>query len=162
MLDIKTNVKRGLGKNKIDISNPEFYEEYKRFELSKNKIVHPIQLYRKVIDSFNKKLVENIILNNETFEFPYKLGYLGIIKYEVIFDLNNKNLWKVDYKKSKEIGQIVYFDQPYRYKWKWDKFKKLKGKRWYRFQPSRNASRSITKALNNNKSLDYFEKVTRN
>ncbi len=110
--------------------------------------------------TYRESEIDSIVKENEPVKLPYKLGTLGIIKYKVVLDPDKKNKWKCDYKTSKEMGFIVYFDQEFRYRWKWAKWtSKMRGKRWYTFYPCRPASRAIPQALRENKRLDYYEKI---
>jgi|ERR1017187_2254950 hypothetical protein len=159
---IITNAKRGRSKVKRDVSIRDFYILYKERELKKNRNPKEYKLYANIIKDANKLIIDKIVKENEIVRLPYKLGLLGITKYNVNFDETKKNKWLIDYQKSKEHGQIVYYDQPFRYKYRWEKAKGsciVKGKRWYRFQPSRYASRLIPQALRENSRLDYCTKL---
>jgi len=161
-MDIITNAKRGLGKRKRDKSIRDFYQFYCEKEISKGRKPKDYKVYAKVIKEVNKRLIDKIVLENEIVKLPYRLGLLGITKYSVNFDYDKRNYWKVDYQKSKQAGYIIYYESPFRYKWRWEKTKGtciVKGKRYYRFLPSRYASRLIPKALRENSKLDYCEKL---
>lgn len=160
MIEIRTNVKRNKGKVTADISLAEFYLEYCRMENVKNRTPKEYKIYSAVLKDVNKAIAD-LCLQGETVKLPYNLGKLGIIKYEVNFNPEKQNIWKVDYKRSKELGMIVYFDDPYRYKWKWNKNDvKLVGKKWYKFLPLRQNSRAIAKAIKENPKLDYYTKLS--
>jgi len=154
---INTCAKRGKAKVKCDLTLKDFYEVYKGREEAKERKPKDYKLYRDIIKDFNEELVRTIVFDNEVVKLPYRLGNLSIKKYKVSFNPDKQNIWKVDYKKSKEVGFIVYYDSPYRYKWKWNKrHVKLTGKKYYKFLPCREASRLIAKALRENSRLDYF------
>ena len=159
-MDIITNAKRGKSKVTSNIGMKDFYKSYvERSKLKERKPV-PINVFRSIIDDFNKALVSEIVFNNEVIKLPYRLGFLGIKKYKVNFDPERKNIWPVNYQKSKELGFIVYYDQEYRYRWKWLKeFSKVTGRRWYKFLPCRANKRLIAQALRENSTLDYCEKL---
>ena len=160
MIEIRTNVKRNKGKVKADVALAEFYSEYCRMEEVKGRTPKDYKTYSKILKEVNKAIVD-LCLKGETVKFPYNLGKLGIIKYEVDFNPEKQNIWKVDYKKSKELGMIVYFDSPYRYKWKWNKNEvNLIGKRWYKFLPLRQNSRAIAQIIRENPKLDYYTKLS--
>ena len=157
---INTCAKRGKGKRIVDIGIKDFYELYCRREKNKDRKPKDYKVYSTIIKEANQMIQDSIVKDNEPVKLPYKLGTLGIVKYKVNFDPENKNLWKVDYARSKKEGMIVYYDQEFRYRWKWAKWtSKMRGKRWYSFYPCRPASRAIPQALRDNKRLDYFEKI---
>ncbi len=159
MIEFKT-VKRSEGKHKKDLSTKNFYKDYCRASLNNKRIPIDYNIYYKVIREFNLRLRDKIITEARTFKMPYKLGHLGIIKYEVNFDPEKIKNWKVNYGESKKQGVIIYHDQPYRYKWKWDKSKlKLTGKKYYKFTPARDTSRAIAKQLKDNPGFDYYERI---
>jgi len=148
--------KRKEGKFKTDNSLKEFYEEYRRGKLSYN-----YKIYSEVIREFNLLIIDKLISEARTLKLPYNLGYLGVIKYEVNFDLENQKNWLVNYAKSKELGHIVYHDEPFRYRWYWDKQNmKLKGKRYYKFIPSRFSQREIAANKLRNPNIDYYTKLS--
>lgn len=157
---INTCAKRGKGKRKVDIGINDFYEHYCNRERAKERKPRDYKTYSTIIKEANQMIQDSIVKDNEPVKLPYKLGTIGIIKFKVNFDEARKNLWRVDYNRSKKEGMIVYFDQEFRYRFKWEKRgMKLKGQRWYAFYPNRPASRAIPKALRENKRLDYCEKL---
>ncbi len=161
MIEFKVT-KRTEGKFKKDLCTKDFYKDYCRASFNNKRIPVDYTVYYKVIRAFNKVLQRKVITEAGSFKMPYNLGYLGIIKYEVSFDIENIKGWRVNYGESKKQGMLVYYDQPFRYKWKWDKSKlKLTGKKYYKFQPCREASRTITKHLKSNPGFDYYSELTR-
>lgn len=105
-----------------------------------------------ILKEFNILLREKV-LSNETVRLPYNLGYLGVIKFENKYDPEKQYKWRVDYKKSKELGYIVYYGEQYGYRWKWHKASII-GKRYYNFKPCRQASRLITIKIK--EGVDYY------
>lgn len=161
MIEFK-KTKRTEGKFTKDLSTKDFYKDYCRASFNNKRIPVDYAIYYKVVRAFNKKLQEKIVSNASSFKMPYNLGYLGITKYEVNFDIEKLKTWKVNYGESKKQSMLIYYDQPYRYKWKWDKLKlKLTGKKYYKFTPCREASRAIPKQLNSNPGFDYYEQLSR-
>ena len=153
--------KRKKGKFKTDNSLKEFYKEYSRQADNRGRLSYNYTIYSVVIKEFNLLLIDKIVKEARTLKLPYNLGYLGIIKYEVNFDPENINKWKVNYAKSKELGYIVYHDDPFRYRWYWDKSSvKLKGKRFYKFIPSRDCQRLIKANKLLNSKMDYYSKLS--
>lgn len=157
---INTCAKRGKGKRKVDIGIRDFYEHYCNREELKYRKPKSYELYSTIIKEANQMIQDSIVKENEPVKLPYRMGVIGILKYRVKFDIEKKNFWKVDYKRSKEEGMIIYYDQEFRYKWKWAKKNvAVRGQRSYMFHPNRPASRAITQALKENKKLDYYEKL---
>jgi len=153
--------KRKEGKFKTDNSLKEFYQEYTRQADNRQRLSYNYNIYSEVLREFNLLVIKNVIEEARTLKLPYNLGYIGIIKYEVNFDPAKINTWKVNYAKSKELGHIVYHEEPFRYRWYWDKHSvKLKGKRFYKFIPSRFAQRQIKANKLNNPKMDYYTKLS--
>lgn len=161
MIEFKKTL-RSKGKFTKDLSTKNFYKEYCRVSLAKKRIPVDYNVFYKVIRDFNTRLVDKIVSEAKSFKMPYKLGYLGIIKYEVKYEIENIKRWKVNYGESRKQGMIIYYDQPFRYKWIWDKKGlALKGKRYYKFTPCRTASRLIPKQLGANPGFDYYEMLSK-
>ena len=161
MIEFKVT-KRTKGKFTKDLSTKNFYKDYCRASLNNKRIPVDYSVFYKVIREFNKRLQEKIVTEAKSFKMPYKLGYLGITKYEVNFDPEKIKTWKVNYGESKKQGMIIYYDQPFRYKWKWDKSNlRLTGKKFYKFTPCREASRAIPKHIKANPGFDYYEMLSR-
>lgn len=160
MAVFKEVIQRTQGKLNLDIGLSDFYEEYKREAEVKGRSIIDHKIHASILKDFNKKLSEKIVFNCSTYQLPYRLGLLGVIKFEQNFDSSKQGKWAIDWKKSKETGQIIYFENSERYKWKWDKQKKLKGKRYYQFKATRPNSRLIKQALVENPKLDYYSKLT--
>ena len=161
MIEFKAT-KRTKGKFTKDLSTKDFYKDYCRASFNNKRIPVDYAVYYKVVRAFNKALQRKIVEDAASFKMPYNLGYLGIIKYDVDFDIENIKGWRVNYGESKKQGMLVYYDQPFRYKWKWDKSKlKLTGKKYYKFQPCREASRAITIHLKQSPGFDYYSELAR-
>lgn len=134
----------------------DFYKIYKEDCKSKNLNVVDYKTYSLILKDFNLKL-RDYILSNENIRLPYNLGRLMIIKFENKYDIDKQHKWKIDFKKTKEMGYKVYYGAEYGYRWKWIKEGlALKGKRYYTFKPCRKASRLITVKLN--EGIDYYTK----
>jgi len=159
MIEFKEVIQRTQGKLNSDIGLNDFYEEYKREAEVKNRKTLSNKIHASILKDYNKILSQKIVFNCQTYSMPYKLGLLGVIKFEQQFESENKHKWAVDWKKSKELKQIVYFENSERYKWKWDKYKTLTGKRYYQFKATQPNSRSIKQALIKNPKLDYYSKL---
>ena len=121
-----------------------YYVEYCNKHKSKYQ---DYSVFAKIVRQANT-IIRDQVLTNEQFNMPYLMGSLKIIKFENKFDPKKQYKWKVDYKKSKEVGYIVYYGEQFGYRWKWNKSKaKVSGKMYYHFKPVRLASRLINKAI---------------
>lgn len=137
-----------------EIGLRDYYNYYIENCKKYNSKYQDYKVFAKIIREANI-LIRDKILTNETFKIPYLMGELKIIKFENKFDLDKQYKWKVDYKKSKELGYIVYFGEQYGYRWKWIKNKALvSGKNYYHFKPVRLASRLINKTIKSG--VDYY------
>jgi hypothetical protein len=126
------------------------------YEFYKSYCEEPIdyKTYSNLIKECNKKLTEIIVNDCDAVELPYRLGAIHIAKYERNYD-PDKNKWAVDFKKTKESGFVVYFDQKWTYRWRWKKhYSIVKNKTKYKFTASRYAKRLVPKAIANKK--DYI------
>lgn len=143
--------------SKNSIAQRDFYQYYKDLQTRKGKKVEDYILYSNILKDANLLLRDAIILKGEKVHCPYRMGDLFIQKYENTFNIDNKRKWKIDWKRTKEEGHVVYFESKYGYKWKWDKRQAIfKGKKLYTFKACRKASRLVSDAINN-KHLDYFQ-----
>lgn len=139
-----------------EIGLKDFYEFYRKSCEKKDKKFVDYTTYAKIIKETNSIIRDNIIYKSDTLMMPMRLGQLRIHKFENVYKDTNKVNWKVNYKLSKETGNLVYHGSKYGYKWKW--FKKtcvVQGKKFYVFKPCRTASRMIADAINN-KQIDYY------
>lgn len=125
----------------------KFYLTY-----AKTKITY--DEYSKIIKAANKTIVKAIVWESKLFEMPYRLGALQISKFERSFK-KPLTRWATDYKRSKELGYRVFYDQPFIYKWNWKKKNAIFiNKTKYKFMANRQAKRDVAKALSNK--IDYF------
>lgn len=148
-MDIK---KRGKGKNSNCLGMRDMYKYY-----TKN-YQEPVDYdtFAKVIKACNKEFIRVATEDAATIQLPYRLGKIQICKFERSYD-QPQNKWKVDWKKTKEMGFRVYFDQKYIYKWCWKKHNSIvKNKTGYKFTPCRQASRIVPKLLATKK-IDYLK-----
>lgn len=146
--------KRGKGKITNCLGLRQMYKYYLA-NLKPNEEAKEYKLFVNIIKSCNKEIVRVITSESETFNIPYRQGELRVVKYERSFN-KNKSKWAKDFKKSKELGFTVYFDQEYIYKFSWIKKKAIvKNKSKYKFIPSRMAKREIPRLLKTKK-IDYY------
>lgn len=153
--------KRTKGKLKTDIGIKDFYEEYLREASVKGRTPVSYEVYSKVLKAFNQKISTKIVYECTTYKMPYRLGLLGVIKFEQSFDAKKKHKWAVDWKTSKEVNQIVYFENSDRYMWRWDKsHTRFKGKKYYAFKATKQNRLLVTQAKKDNPKLDYYSKLS--
>lgn len=132
-----------------------YYDYYKENCIKKKLPYKDYKIFAKIIRQANT-IIRDYVLSNGTFKLPYSGGSLQIIKFENRYDPDKQYKWKVDYKKSKELGYTVYYGEQYGYRWKWNKSKALvKGKMYYHFKPVRLASRLINTAIKSG--IDYYK-----
>tara|TARA_R100000541_G_scaffold56072_2_gene65294 strand:- start:172 stop:642 length:471 start_codon:yes stop_codon:yes gene_type:complete len=115
--------------------------------------------YRSVIEEFNKKTIEDILLNTGEFKVPHRLGEIRIQKRKMKFDPTKM---KIDWKATREAGHKVYHlndhRDNYRYRWYWRKKNVIvQNKTLYSFIASRANKRELARLLKTDKSIDYFE-----
>ena len=143
--------------SKNSLAQKDFYNYYKTISIKKNKEYIDYKTYSNILKDFNLLLRDKIIYEAEIFQMPYRLGELYIHKYENVFKPENIKSWKVDWKKTKELGHKVFFESKYGYKWKWNKkHAVVKGKKFYTFRACRKAQRLVSDAINN-KNIDYHQ-----
>lgn len=133
----------------------DYYNYYIEY-CNKQKVTHQeYKVFAKIIREANI-IIRDCVLSNDTFDMPYYMGSLKIIRFENKFNPEKQYRWKVDYKKSKEVGYIVYYGEQYGYRWKWNKNKSLiAGKMYYHFKPVRLASRLINTAIKSG--IEYYK-----
>ena len=132
-----------------------YYDYYKENCIKKKLPYKDYKIFAKIIRQANT-IIRDYVLSNGTFKLPYSGGSLQIIKFENKYNPDKQYKWKVDYKKSKELGYTVYYGEQYGYRWKWNKSKALiKGKMYYHFKPVRMASRLINTAVKSG--IDYYK-----
>lgn len=111
--------------------------------------------FSRIIKECNLELLDVVVNKSEDVTLPYSLGKLHVIRYNRTYG-EDKTRWAVDFKKSKELGFKVYFDQKNIYKWRWGKTRlTTRAKYKYKFTASRKAKRMVPVALANN--VDYFK-----
>lgn len=142
--------KRGKGKNTNCLGLREMYRFYRE-----NYEAIDYKTFSRVVKACNRELVRTITIEAAEIQLPYRLGKLQVCKFERSYD-QPQNKWKVDWKRTNEVGYKVYFDQKYIYKWCWKKHSSVvKNKTGYRFEASREAKRTVPRLLSTKK-IDYL------
>ncbi len=116
--------------------------------------------YRAVCEEFNKKTVDDILLNMGEFELPYGMGSIRIQKKKM--NISRKDSLRVDWEASKKVGKKVYFlndhRDNHRYRWYWKKNDSIIINRTaYSFTACRANKRELARLLKTSKMIDYFE-----
>lgn len=107
-----------IRKNKHSYTISDIYRAY----CQTNEEV-PYVRYKRIIDSFNKVVKDEILERSQPFKMPYGLGMICIVKYKPK-TYTSKSL-SVDYKSSKEEGKRIYHlnehSNGYKYRLYWSK-----------------------------------------
>lgn len=144
--------KRGKGKNANCFGMLAMYKFYK--ENYENPVDY--NTYVKIVKACNTELVRQITEESECIQLPYRLGKLQVCKFERSYD-QPKNRWKIDWKRTREEGFTVYYEQKYIYKWCWKKHHAIAiNKTAYKFIASRASKRKVPKLLAT-KRIDYYK-----
>lgn len=168
-----------MAKNTLDIGSNDIYKAYVNdldiFEKNNGYLLPQSTINAAVFD-LNKKLVENMILNNKFIKLPYNLGNLAIMKNKpeirrkkngnlsLTIDYGETNkLWKED-PEAKKNRRYVYHRNThfggYVASFRWLKSKaKTKNIFGYKFVPVKQAKRDLAKVLKDPLiKVDFFEK----
>ncbi len=130
------------------------YNYYKENCIKKNIKPQPFKIYSNIIKECNLELLNQVVNESNNVTLPYRLGDLEVIKRDRNYGL--KKNWAVDYKRTKEEGFVVYFDQKYLYKWNWNiKHCIVIHKTMYKFTAARKAKRMVAPAIRNGQ--DFFK-----
>jgi hypothetical protein len=142
--------KRTEGKIKNTLGLRDCYKYYKE----NNDDPVDYKTFTNCIKECNKELIDTIVNQSDKVQLPYRLGELNICKFKRSYNTSTSR-WAVDFKRTKEEGFKVFFNQTFIYKWKWWKdYTIVKNKSKYKFTASRLSKRLIPVALKNN--IEYF------
>ena len=151
---VKIYKKRGKGKLTADVGMHNIYKYYRT--RSKNPI-DKIKI-RAIMNDINLKIRDRIINESEYFKMPFGIGILRIRKSSELSRLYKISNCPVNYKLTRELGQVVYHDSQYMYRWNWVKYRShMKWKSVYKFEPSRASKRLLAKAILVDKKDYFFE-----
>ena len=147
--------KRGKNKIKVNHTLRKIYDQYKK------DVPEDLQVDRstflKVCYSFNKSLVDKILIEAEEVKLPCNMGSLRIKKSKL--DLTFNKL-KIDWATTNKIGKVVYHlnehRNGYKYRIFWKKGKVLNSK-YYSFTGTRTFKRRLSFILKNRPEMDYWE-----
>ncbi len=105
-------------RNKKSYTIRDMYKEYRKI----NEEVSYVR-YKRILDSFNKIILDALLKRSELVKMPCGLGYVCICKYKPK-TLTDKSL-SVDYKASAECGKRIYHlnehSDGYKYRLYWSK-----------------------------------------
>lgn len=100
------------------------YDMYKTYQNEAEEVSY--LRFKRILDSFNRIVQENLLERSEGFKMPQGLGYIAIVKYKPK-SYTQKSLSK-DYKSSKEEGKTIYHlnehSNGYKYRLYWSKLPK--------------------------------------
>ena len=120
----------------------DFFRGYRKDRKKwKNKLEY--KEYSNIIDDFLDEVMKLIIEERYIFKLPFRLGFISVRKAPI-----NKKKLRVDFKKTKEVGKVVYHlnmhsDNNYFYIY-WDKYNSYSNftnMSYYKFSPVRAVSR---------------------
>ena len=148
-------VKRTEGKIKGCVAGASLYKFYRKKMKALDKTPLSTKEFSKIIKACNLEVVRNITDEAEIVRLPMRLGYMQICKYERSFN-KKLNDFAVDWGTTNKIGQKVFFEQKYIYRWVWLKRNCIVvNKSKYRFEACRAAKRAVPKALRELK-IEYY------
>lgn len=133
------------------------YKYYKAEQ--KAQYLKPVdyKTYSSLVKECNKTIVDYVLSSGDNFILPLQMGSICIKKRVRTYNEKNRNKWAVDYKKSKELGFIVYFTTEFNYKWTWKKRgANFQNKGIFVFIACRTAKRGIAKSINGENKDYYF------
>jgi len=168
-----------MAKNSLDIGSTQIYENYiadlDSFERAQGYLL-PQKVINAAVFDLNRRLMENMIMNNKFINLPYNLGNLAILKYQpkvrrkkngnlsLAIDYGETNkLWK-DNPEAKDNRRYVYHTNRhsggYIASFKWLKSRaKTKNIFGYKFVPVKQVKRDLAKAMKDPLiKIDFFEK----
>lgn len=165
--------KRGKAKYPVDYRLQDYYKYYKekmsyKIERSKyepktgNTTIVSEELYKKIIREYFEAL-RNRVVNDPRGIHIVGIGNFRVKKQKMNFSrlIEKKNL-KVNWRKSKEAKQLVFYTnehrQHYKYFLAWEKNRHYKYLKLYTFNFCRKATRAVSKVLTTDFTKDYFEK----
>ena len=134
---------------RIDIKEKGIYSLYKYYKENSTDILS-FPIFRQVIFTYNKMLMQEILNEASNIRLPYRLGYLRIKKSKMSY----KHL-KFDYGTYNKTGIKAFHlnehSDDYKARILWDKCKCIvKGKRPWSFKPSRKNSRALAAIMKTN------------
>lgn len=150
--------KRGPGKVKTDYTLDDIYKYYIS-EHKEDEFFVTIKDFKKIINTFNKKIVSAMLDDSQEFKMPYRLGTLRIKKTKMNFNSENE-CWKIDWATTKKCGKKVFHmndhTNNHRYRFYWNKAGcNAKNVSAYSYDATRANKRKLAHILKNN-ITDYY------
>lgn len=136
-------------RRKLNYSIKDAAKEYRPIYLPKHEYHCDIYLYQAVNRRINELVAESLIMGEmHKLILPERLGEIEIVKRRTPKGANRA----VDYKKTKELGHVVYHNNrhsnKYFAKFKYDRYKAVfTNKSIYFFKPVRAVTRNLSKAI---------------
>jgi hypothetical protein len=148
---------RSKNKVQVDYTIDDIYKYYN--ELHKDdELKIDATTFKKVLYSFNKKILNAIVEGSETFKIPKRLGLLRVKKVKMSF--KDGASCKIDWAMTKKYGKTIYHMNDhtgnYRYRFYWQKSTcNAINKTAYSFEATRYDKRKLARLLKNHVT-DYY------
>lgn len=139
-------------KKRYNIIDVKYYKDF----IKKTGIDIDYDTFKSVIVDSNKIMANTIIAGNDGVRLPKNLGAITVHKYK-------PNKKAVDYKNTALLGKVIYHNNlntlQHMFKIVWFRIDitKLYTSRIYKFDPSRNLKRSVSKFAQETNGSNYFE-----
>lgn len=91
-----------IRKNKHSYTIADMYKTWAK----ESDVEVPYSRFKRILDAFNKTILEGLQDRSEGFKMPYGLGYIRIVKYKPK-NYNARSL-SIDFKSTKEYGKNIY------------------------------------------------------
>lgn len=145
---------RKIRKNKKSYTTYDIYQSY----IKNTSVDIPYTRFKRILETFNRSILESLLERSEGFKMPYGLGYIQIVKYKP--KSYSKKSLSVDYKTSKEEGFRVYHlnehSDGYKYRLFWSKLPQTFPDRYkYQLMLVRKNKRHLAQLIFNRK--DYID-----
>lgn len=139
------------------LATKDFFKAYKK-DYSDTKV--NLKTYSHIIQTFNKKIMSQILMEQFEFEMPYNMGSLRIRKQKA--PLDTKYL-SINWLETKKAGTRIYHlnehTNQYTYRFLWNKrVVNYKNRNLYSLTVVRSARRMLASILKDEaRTIDYYE-----
>lgn len=148
---------RSQNKIQVDYTIDDIYKYYIENHQDKEMQIDK-KTFKKILYAFNKKIMNAILDDSETFKLPKRLGILRIKKSKMSFKEGMSA--KIDWAATKKYGKTIYHmndhTNNYRYRFYWSKLScNATNKTAYCFEATRTEKRRLAYLLKN-QITDYY------
>lgn len=148
---------RSQNKIQVDYTLDDIYKYYIDTHPDEEMYVDK-KTFKKIIYMFNKKIMQAVLDDSETFKIPKRLGLLRIKKSKMSFKEGMS--CKIDWDATRKYGKTIYHmndhTNNYRYRFFWQKGTcNAVNKSAYCFEATRTEKRKLAYLLKNN-ITDYY------